>query len=289
MLRKLFCSLTCACLCIGFSVCWAAPGTSAPDLGSTECGLAESGVAVQDTRQQVAVSSRLKAALCEMAVWESFSRAEIDSLLLLKASYLREAGEAEDAYATLCRVQRFGLTEEQRADLLRRKLICTWEAGLMDEFRGLLDEARSEVLAPLEGESAAAAQAAPVALSATPVALSATAALTQAVAVASTLSGRSSRRNPDVAMLLSVIPGAGLAYAGDWSNAGKYFLLQGGSIVLGVGAYLSGLYVSAFLGGGMLLYTTLPVATAKAIEAANEFNARSLKAFYAPVAERLMD
>lgn len=241
--------------------------------------MAESGVAVQDTRQQVAGSSRLKAALCEMAVWESFSRAEIDSLLLLKASYLREAGEAEDAYATLCRVQRFGLTEEQRADLLRRKLIYTWEAGLMDEFRGLLDEARSEVLAPLEGESAAAV----------PAASSATAALTQAVAVASNLSGRSSRRNPDVAMLLSVIPGAGLAYAGDWSNAGKFFLLQGGSIVLGVGAYLSGLYVSAFLGGGMLLYTTLPVATAKAIEAANEFNARSLKAFYAPVAERLMD
>jgi hypothetical protein len=176
-----------------------------------------------------------------MAAWKAPDRAARDSLLLAKAEFLAEAGESVRAYETVCRIQRFGLSEDQRAELLRRKLIYSWEAGKLDDFKVLLEEAGK------------------------------------------TVSGKPRHRSTDAAMLLSIIPGAGLAYAGDWSNAGKYFLLQGGSIALGVGAYLSGLYVSAFLGGGMLLYTTLPAATAKAIEAANEFNVRSLKEFYTPI------
>ena len=195
-----------------------------------------------------------------MAAWKAPDRATRDSLLLAKAEFLAEAGESARAYETVCRIQRFGLSEDQRAELLRRKLIYSWEAGKLDDFQVLLEEAAASDPA----EASALGQA----------------------ATATTVSGKPRHRSPDAAMLLSIIPGAGLAYAGDWPNAGKYFLLQGGSLALGVGAFLSGLYVSAFLGGGMLLYTTLPPATAKAVEAANEFNTRSLKDFYAPVIEK---
>lgn len=201
----------------------------------------------------------LKAALCEMAAWKAPDRATRDSLLLAKAEFLSEAGESARAYETVCRIQRFGLSEDQRAELLRRKLTYSWEAGLMDDFQVLLEETRAE--GALESAANSATEAA--------------------------LSGKPRHRSTDAAMLLSIIPGAGLAYAGDWANAGKYFLLQGGSIALGVGAYLSGLTATAFLGGGMLLYTTLMPATEKAIKAATEFNVRSLKAYYAPVYEAL--
>ncbi|MBQ3711458.1 MAG: hypothetical protein II891_03570 [Bacteroidales bacterium] len=183
----------------------------------------------------------LKAALCEMAAWQAADRATRDSLLLAKAEFLAEAGESARAYETVCRIQRFGLSEDQRAELLRRKLIYSWEAGKLDDFKVLLEEAGK------------------------------------------TVSGKPRHRSTDAAMLLSIIPGAGLAYAGDWASAGRTFLAGAGSIALGVGAFASGLYVSAFLGGGILLYTTLPAATAKAIEAANEFNVRSLKEFYTPI------
>ena len=265
--RLLFFSI-CAFLSISFSS-WGEPRQSCPIL-TDPLGFEEGGLAFSADFDRAPV---LNAALCEMAVWDAADRATRDSLLLCKAEFLAEAGESARAYETVCRIQRFGLSEEQRAELLRRKLIYSWEAGLMDDFQVLLQEAQSEMHDFLAANPAAAPSTA--------------AALTQDAAMASTLSGRSRHRNPDAAMLLSMIPGAGLAYAGDWSNAAKYLLLQGGSIALGVGAYLSGLYVSAFLGGGMLLYTTLPAATAKAVEAANEFNARRLKEYYAPVVERL--
>ena len=186
----------------------------------------------------------LLAALCEMAAWQAPDKATRDSLLLSKAAYLAEAGQSARAYETVCRIQRFGLSEEQRAELLRRKLIYSWEAGLMDDFQGLLEETAA-------------------------------------------VEGKPRHRSEDLAMILSVLPGAGLAYAGEWADAGKYFLAGSASIALGVGAFLSGLYASAFLGGGMLLYTILPASTDKAIKAAADFNSRSLKEFYRPIYEAL--
>ena len=218
------------------------------------------GVASATAGEATASDPALNAALCEMAAWKAPDRATRDSLLLAKAEFLAEAGESARAYETVCRIQRFGLSEDQRAELLRRKLIYSWEAGKLDDFQVLLEEAAASDPA----EASALAQAA-----------------------ASALSGKPRHRSTDAAMLLSIIPGAGLAYAGDWASAGKTFLAGATSIALGVGAFASGLYVSAFLGGGMLLYTTLPPATAKAIEAANEFNNRSLKDFYAPVIEAI--
>lgn len=227
MLRKLLCSLTCVCLCTGFSALGARGHIAVPAAGDVS-----------------AFDMALQAALCEAAIWNASDKVTRDSLLFRKAELLSLAGESGRAYETLCRIQRFGLSEEQRAELARRKLICTWEAGLMDEFRALLEETGLErdVSEPLR------------------------------------------HRSGDIAMLLSVIPGAGLAYAGNWGAAGKCFAAGAASITLGVGAFLSGLYLSAFLGGGMLLYTIIPASTSRAVSETEAFNLEALREYYRPTA-----
>ena len=237
MLKKLLFSLICVCLCTGFSA------------------FGESGTPT---------SPVLAAALCEMEMWNAPDKATRDSLLLAKAAFLAEAGESARAYETVNRIQRFGLSEEQRAELLRRKLIYSWEAGLADDFKVLLEEAAAEA----GGIDQAAA-------------------LSWAVATASNLSGKPRHRSPDAAMLLSVIPGGGLAHAGDWAAAGKYFAAGIATVALGTGAFISGLYVTAFLGGGMLLYAILPPSTDRAVKGAASFNDRALKEYYIPVYEGL--
>ena len=66
-----------------------------------------------------------------------------------------------------------------------------------------------------------------------------------------------------------------------------YFLVEGSILALGAGCIASGLYLAAFLGGGMLLYETLPRSTEKAIRAASSYNAARIKEFYLPVFETL--
>ena len=128
------------------------------------------------------------------------------------------------------------------------KLIYAWSASKMDDFLALLPEFEGSLPVPR---------------------------------------GSAPRKSEDAAMLLSILPGVGNAYAGDWRNAAKYLLLNSSIIFLGAGAFASGLYVSTFLGGGMLLYTTLPASTDKAVRAVREGNVRSLKNHYAPVYEAL--
>ena len=99
--------------------------------------------------------------------------------------------------------------------------------------------------------------------------------------------GKPRHKSEDAAMLLSIIPGAGLAYAGNWPQAGKYFLINGSILALGTGAFLSGLYVSAFLGGGMLLHATLPKSTDLAVSATAARNVSYLKEYYSPLYEEL--
>lgn len=250
--RLLFFSI-CAFLSISFSS-WGGPRQFCPiltdPLGSEEGGLTFSAdfdrapvAGEPDSPESLALS----AALCEMAAWQAADRATRDSLLLAKAAFLAEAGESARAYETVCRIQRFGLSEGQRAELLRRKLIYSWEAGKLDDFQVLLEEAGK------------------------------------------TVSGKPRHRSADAAMLLSIIPGAGLAYAGDWASAGKTFLAGAGSIALGVGAFASGLYLSAFLGGGMLLYTILPSSTEKAVRTVSEYNDSQLLGYYSRIIEKLKD
>lgn len=190
---------------------------------------------------------RLSAALCELAAWNAAGE-ERDSLLLRKAAILSEVGEPELAYRTVGRLPMMGRSPESRAALMRLKLVYSYEAGLMDDFRSLLDEAQAtgllEVTLP---------------------------------------SGKPRRRSEDAALILSVIPGLGNAWAGDWGNASMNFLLGTEALAIGAGAFLSGLYISAFAGGGMLLYTILPRSTDQAVKAAADFNARAIRDWYAPL------
>ncbi len=181
----------------------------------------------------------LQAALCEMACWESSDRDVRDSLLMKKAEYQDTTGEHARAYETLCRIPSFGLTPEQRSELLRRKLLATYRAGMIDEFTALLGE--TEIQLP---------------------------------------SGKPRHKSEDLAMILSIIPGAGFAYAGDWSAAGRDFLVNGAILALGAGALLSGLQAAAFLGGGMLLYSTLPKSADRSVAAAAKRNNDFLKEYY---------
>lgn len=263
--RLLFFSI-CAFLSISFSS-WGGPRQFCPiltdPLGSEEGGLtfsADFDRAPVAGEPESPESLALSAALCEMATWQAADKETRDSLLLAKAAFLAEAGESARAYETVNRIQRFGLSEDQRAELLRRKLVYSWEAGLADDFMVLLEEAAAEA-----------------------------GGTDQAVASASNLSGKPRHRSPDAAMLLSIIPGVGLAYAGDWASAGKTFLAGAGSIALGVGAFASGLYLSAFLGGGMLLYTILPSSTEKAVRTVSEYNDSQLLGYYSQIIEKLKD
>ncbi|MBR5925402.1 MAG: hypothetical protein IKZ60_08045, partial [Bacteroidales bacterium] len=183
---------------------------------------------------------------------ESTTKAVRDAQLMQKAEILSSAGESSRAYETLCRISSFGMNEANRADLLRRKLITSYEAGLMDDFSALLSEASGTGLMDIKLPE-----------------------------------GKPRHKSEDAAMLLSIIPGAGLAYAGDYANAGKYFLINSSIIALGVGTFLSELYVTTFLGGGMLLYKHLPESTNIAVRATADRNISYLKEFYAPVYETL--
>lgn len=296
--RLLFFSI-CAFLSISFSS-WGGPCHFCPIL-TDPLGFEEGGLAFPADFDRAPVAGEpespeslaLSAAFCELEAWQAPDKATRDSLLLAKAAFLAEAGESARAYETVCRIQRFGLSEGQRAELLRRKLIYSWEAGLADDFMVLLEEAAfepAEISALVQGSSAttALAQAAAPDEAIAPAMAPATA-LSHAVATASNISGKPRHSSPDAAMLLSIIPGAGLAYAGDWASAGKTFLAGATSIALGVGAFASGLYVSAFLGGGMLLYTILPPSTEKAVRTVSEYNDSQLLGYYSRIIEKLKD
>ena len=278
--RLLFFSI-CAFLSISFSS-WGGPCHFCPIL-TDPLGFEERGLAFPADFDRAPVAGEpeslaLSAALCELEAWQALDKATRDSLLLAKAEFLAEAGESVRAYETVCRIQRFGLSEDQRAELLRRKLIYSWEAGKLDDFQVLLEEAVAEE----GGIDQAAAPDEAIAPAMAPAT-----ALSHAVATASNLSGKPRHRSTDAAMLLSIIPGAGLAYAGDWASAGKTFLAGATSIALGVGAFASGLYVSAFLGGGMLLYTILPSSTEKAVRTVSEYNDTQLLQHYSKIIEKL--
>lgn len=196
----------------------------------------------------------LSAALCELAGWNCASKATMDSLVMQKAEFQAQAGLYDKAYETLGRISNYSLDDAGRTELLRRKMIYLYSAGRMDEFCGLLDEAAEYGL---------------------PVSVG--------------LQGKPRHRSEGAALVLSAFPGAGLAYTGDWKNAAKYFFLDGAIIALGVGAFTSKLYISAFLGGGMLLSSSLPRSTEMAVEAASAYNSRALQEYYAPVMEALVE
>lgn len=202
------------------------------------------------------MDAALQAALCELEFWNSDSKIEKHALLLKKAEILSGAGENERAYNTICRIPLFGLSSLQRSELAYEKLKYAYSAGRFSDFAALLDEAIATGTLRKEDSNA----------------------------ISKYLSThKAERKSEDWAMILSVLPGVGNAYSADWANAAKYFFTEGAIIALGVGAFSSGLYLSAFMGGGMLLYKTLPQSAVLAVDASKAYNAESLRAFYAPV------
>lgn len=204
----------------------------------------------------VGIDAVLKAAMCELDVWNTDSRVEKNALLIEKAEILSDAGENERAYNTICRIPLFSLSSLQRSELTYKKLQYAYSAGLFSDFAALLDEAIvTETLREDDSN-----------------------------AISEYLSThKAAQKSEDWAMILSVLPGVGNAYSADWANAARYFFTEGAIIALGVGAFSSGLYLSTFMGGGMLLYKTLPQSTSLAVNACKAYNAEQLRIFYEPV------
>lgn len=207
----------------------------------------------------------LAAALCEMAAWERSDRIERDSLLIAKAAYLEAAGRSERAYETLNGIPRAGLPESLSLELQRLRIITAWSSGHIDDLRVLLSETD---LTKIQS-SAGVADAAPD--------VDQAGVFDQGVDIAEPRA-----KSEDLAMFLSIIPGCGSAYACDWPNAGKYFLINGGIIVLGVAAFTGGLPITAILGGGMLLSRFLPESTAIAIDGVTRWNTHRALDAYTP-------
>ena len=196
-------------------------------------------------------SERFSAALCSMAAWEAGERDVRDSLLLRRAFFLDRAGESALAYETVCGISLFALDAQRRQEVLRSRLMYAWSAGLASEFGALLAEAGFGSI------GGAVADAAP------------------------------RLKSENLAMILSVLPGAGCAYASNWADAGKYFLINTSVIALGVGAFLSELYAAAFLGSGMILSGTVPRSTELAVRSVSEYNRRAWLEYYRPLYEAL--
>jgi hypothetical protein len=204
----------------------------------------------------VGVDALLKAAMCELDVWNADSRIEKKALLLEKAGILSDAGENERAYNTICRIPLFGLSPLQRSELTYKKLQYAYSEGLFSDFAVLLDEAIATGTLREDDSNA----------------------------ISKYLSAhKAAQKSEDWAMILSVLPGVGNAYSADWANAAGYFFTEGVIIALGVGAFSSGLYLSTFIGGGMLLYKALPQSTVLAVNACKAYNAEQLRIFYEPV------
>ena len=249
----------------------------------------------------------LAAALCEMAAWNADSKPVSDSLLLTKAAILEAAGQSDRAYETLGRISRFGLSKSLTAELQRLRIITAWSSGHIDDLRVLLSETDLAALGsaghgfssqpafgdaghedfarPAFGDAGHEDFAQPVLGTARYEDFAQPVLGTSDQPSAEIAEPR--LRSTDLAMILSIVPGLGSAYAGDWPNAGKYFLINGGVIALGVAAFTTGLPITGILGGGMILSKTLPESTSKATNAVSAWNTRRLQDAYAPLVNSL--
>ena len=92
-------------------------------------------------------SRELEAVCCERTVWEGASADEVNDALLCRSELLAQTGRYADAMASLQRVRRFLLTDEQNADLSRMMFVCSYASGDLEQAAalalemGLLEEA----------------------------------------------------------------------------------------------------------------------------------------------------
>ena len=203
---------------------------------------------------------RLRAAECGLQAGGSVGASEKNALLLQKADLLATGGDCAGALETIKRISRFALSKEELKSLIYRHLDYSYRASEYEEFGAVLQEALQTGLLDAPDSAFAAVYLA---------------------------SQKPARRSEGAAMLLSLIPGAGNAYAGDFGRAAGYFAAEGAAIAAGIAAFSAGLYLGAFLGAGMLLYSTMPKSTAEAVQSTEKHNQSKLGAYYAPIFEML--
>lgn len=171
---------------------------------------------------------------------------ETAGLLMAKAACQQEEGLWSESLETLGRIPMFALDAEARREATVGTLQGQLMSGRYDEFEVTLDEAMLTAVfsdglcADLESYKA---------------------------------SHPERYRNEDVALLLSVLPGFGHFYAGKPLQGLGHLALNGAVIAAGVASFCSGLYVCAFLGGGMVLARTHPMNSASAVKAVADHNA----------------
>ena len=164
---------------------------------------------------------------------------------MAKASCQEAAGAWTEALETYGRIPMFALDERSRKDVTAGILRCQFNTGLYDEFEATLNE--SILMQIFSGETCAELESF---MSSNPVRL----------------------RNEDAALIMSAIPGLGHLYAGKPLQGLGHLALNGAVIAAGVASFCSGLYVCAFLGGGMILARTHSQNSASAVKAVEDHN-----------------
>ena len=173
---------------------------------------------------------------------------ETAGLLMAKALCQREAGCWSDALETLGRIPMFAIDASERLEVTSSMLQCLYMTGRYEEFLSTVDEA---VLNGIFSDGLCSR-------------------------IESERTDFSARlRKEDTALLLSAIPGFGHFYAGKPVQGLGYLALNGAVIAAGVAFFCSGLYVCAFLGGGMVLARTHTMNSASAVKAVADHNAET--------------
>lgn len=189
------------------------------------------------------------AAEYELQLYDGASEDAV-SLLMAKASCQETAGLWTEALETYGRIPMFFLDGESRRDVTSGILRCQLNSGLYEDFETTLNEAM--LMQIFSGETCTELESF---MASHPVRL----------------------RNEDAALLLSAVPGLGHLYAGKPVQGIGHLALNGAVIAAGVASFCSGLYVCAFLGGGMVLAKTHSQNSASAVKAVAEHNREALR------------
>ncbi len=171
-------------------------------------------------------------------------------LLMAKAGCQQEAGMWTDALETFRRIPMFAMDGPTRTAVVTSMLSCLYMSGQYEEFMTTVDEA---MLTGIFGDKLCADL--------------------ESYLVSNPIKSRSE----DVALLLSAVPGFGHFYAGKPVQGIGHLALNGAVIAAGIASFCSGLYVCAFLGGGMVLARTHTGNSASAVKAVAEYNSEVLR------------
>lgn len=186
----------------------------------------------------------LEAALQERQVWNAHTPSDANEALIRKAGIYASARLWKEAAATLGRVRMYMLGPEEREKVLRDKEKYFFLSGDLDAAAAIDTE-----LGDNEGE--------------------------MHKLVNEALSSRPSPKNPQTAMLLSLVPGLGLFYAGRYGEGVLSVGLNACAIAWTVTQIASGCYISGIVGGAIALNGTYLGGMQRAAVATERYNCRN--------------